>query len=137
MGRFAKIFEFTRKTSKKHRPCKKKAQKISQQNLDCKVLMYLTHEYLQYLREQQNCSLCYKKRDIEPHHVKYIGMGRDRKKPLAEHYSAIPVCRDCHTEYHNLGEKMYSIKHQVNPYEIAWYWLSKFLTRKEDNGIQT
>ena len=56
-------------------------------------------------------------------------MGRDRNKPLREHYTAIPVCRICHTEYHNLGKKMYSIKHQINPYEIALYYLSKFLIK--------
>jgi|TARA_S200002703_G_scaffold83357_1_gene71809 hypothetical protein len=96
--------------------------------------MYLTHKYLQYLREQDHCSLCYTKGPVEPHHVKYLGMGSDRKKELPEHYSAIPVCRACHQEYHQLGEKMYSAKHQVNPYEIAWYWLSKFLINKENNG---
>ena len=89
-----------------------------------------THEYLQYLREQEHCSLCYKETPTEPHHIDQIGMGRDRKKPLRRHYTAIPVCRHCHTEYHNLGKKMYSIKHQVNPYEIALYYLSKFLIKK-------
>ena len=91
--------------------------------------MEQTHEYLQYLREQEHCSLCYKETPTEPHHIDQIGMGRDRKKPLREHYTAIPVCRICHTEYHNLGKKMYSIKHQINPYEIALYYLSKFLIK--------
>tara|TARA_Y100000401_G_scaffold38325_1_gene28929 strand:+ start:19104 stop:19409 length:306 start_codon:yes stop_codon:yes gene_type:complete len=97
-----------------------------------KVLMYKTHKYLEYLREQTHCSLCYKETPIEPHHIDQIGMGRDRKKPLRVHYTAIPVCRPCHDEYHRLGKKMYSIKHQINPYEIALYHLSKFLI-KEDN----
>jgi|TARA_A100001201_G_C3998045_1_gene173665 hypothetical protein len=96
--------------------------------------MTQTQEYLQYLREQTHCSLCYKHTPTEPHHIEQIGMGRNRKNPrLREHYSAIPVCRACHVEYHNLGKKMYSIKHQINPYEIALYWLSKFLLNKEDN----
>ncbi len=94
--------------------------------------MYDTHKYLQYLRSQRHCSLCYKESITEPHHIDQIGMGRDRKKNLREHYTAIPVCRTCHTEYHNLGKKMYSRKHQINPYEIALYWLSKFLMEKED-----
>jgi hypothetical protein len=47
--------------------------------------MYLTHKYLQYLREQDHCSLCYTKGPVEPHHVKYLGMGSDRKKELPEH----------------------------------------------------
>tara|TARA_R100001530_G_scaffold100928_1_gene70177 strand:- start:167 stop:469 length:303 start_codon:yes stop_codon:yes gene_type:complete len=89
-----------------------------------------THEYLQYLREQEHCSLCYKETPTEPHHIDQVGMGRNRAKPLRVHYTAIPVCRICHAEYHQLGKKMYSIKHQVNPYEIALYWLSKFLIKE-------
>ena len=91
--------------------------------------MELTHIYLEYLREQKHCSLCHKQKPIEPHHIDQIGMGRDRKKPLREHYTAIPVCRQCHTEYHDLGKNRYCSKHQVNPYEIALYWVSRFLTK--------
>ena len=90
-----------------------------------------TQKYLDDIREQSYCSLCYKKEAIEPHHVKFIGMGRNRKRELVEHYSAIPVCRPCHTEYHNLGELAYSKKHNINPYEIAWYYLSKYLPHQK------
>tara|TARA_Y100000401_G_scaffold10522_1_gene7194 strand:- start:6211 stop:6498 length:288 start_codon:yes stop_codon:yes gene_type:complete len=93
----------------------------------------LTHQYLQYLREQTHCSLCYKQTPTEPHHIDQIGMGRNRKNPkLREHLTAIAVCRHCHQEWHDLGKKRYCIKHQVNPYEIALYYLSKFLLKKED-----
>ena len=95
--------------------------------------MLKTHEYLNYLRKQNHCSLCYKPKPIEPHHIDQIGMGRNRKSNLREHFTAIPVCRECHSEYHNLGKKMYSIKHQVNPYEIALYYLSKYLMRKNES----
>ena len=54
-------------------------------------------------------------------------MGRDRKKELVEHYSAIPVCRQCHTTYHNLGMKEFQFKFDINVYELAHYYLSKHL----------
>lgn len=92
-----------------------------------------THKYLQYLREQKHCSLCYRETPTEPHHIDQVGMGRDRSKSLRVHYTAIPCCRICHQEYHQLGKKVYSEKHQINPYEIALYYLSKFLI-KEKNG---
>ena len=98
--------------------------------------MERSHKYLQFLREQTHCSLCYKYGNIEPHHIDQVGMGRDRKKNLRVHFTAIPVCRPCHTEYHNLGKKMYSIKHQVNPYEIALYWLSKYLMKGTNGSSQ-
>lgn len=93
-------------------------------------MKYHTEEYLDYVRKFPHCSLCYKKGPVEPHHINQIGMGRNRKNPLIEHYSAIPVCRPCHTEYHNLGMKVYCNKHQVNAFEIAHYFLSKFLKDK-------
>ena len=83
--------------------------------------------YLDYIRQQKHCSLCYKKGPVEPHHIDMIGMGRNRNKPLREHYSAIPVCRPCHREYHDRGEKMYCIKHQINPYDIVYHYLSKYM----------
>lgn len=82
---------------------------------------------MNYIRQQEVCCLCYNKKPIEPHHICFIGMGRDRKKELREHYSAVPVCRECHIEYHHLGEKAYANKHNINPYELAWYYLANYL----------
>ena len=93
-------------------------------------MTYATEDYLSFIREQPYCSFCYTKGPVEPHHIKQIGMGRNRKKPLIEHYSAVPVCRICHSEYHSLGMKIYSIKHQVNVFEIAHYYLTKYLEYK-------
>tara|TARA_R110002012_G_scaffold36532_9_gene103067 strand:- start:2260 stop:2544 length:285 start_codon:yes stop_codon:yes gene_type:complete len=89
-----------------------------------------TKDYLDYIRQQPHCCFCYTKGIVEPHHIKYIGMGRDRKKSLREHWSAVPVCRPCHSEYHSLGEKVYSTKHQINSYEIVYHYLSKYLQEK-------
>ena len=52
---------------------------------------------------------------------------KSRKRELVEHYSAIPVCRQCHTTYHNLGMKEFQFKFDINVYELAHYYLSKHL----------
>ena len=84
-------------------------------------------DYLMNIREQYRCSVCLKEKNIEPHHIIQIGMGRDRKKQLIEHYSAIPVCRPCHQDYHSLGKKTFQFKYNVNIYEIAFDYLSKII----------
>ena len=91
-----------------------------------------TKKYLDYIRQQPHCCLCYNKGKVEPHHINMIGMRRDRKKNLREHYSAVPVCRPCHQEYHQLGEKAYSKKHNINPYELAWFYLANYLPHKDN-----
>ena len=84
-------------------------------------------EYLDKIREEEFCSTCMKKTNIEPHHVNFIGMGRDRKKELIEHYSSIPVCRLCHQTYHKVGRKTFEFKYDVNIYDLAHHYLSKHL----------
>lgn len=54
-------------------------------------------------------------------------MGRDRRKALRSHYSAVPCCRPCHQEYHRLGADAYAKKHNINPYELAWHYLADYL----------
>ena len=88
-------------------------------------------DYLDKIRKEKYCSVCMKKTKVEPHHIKEIGMGRNRKKQLVEHYSAIPVCRPCHQTYHRIGKKTFEFKFDVNIYGLAHYYLSKHLHREE------
>ena len=74
------------------------------------------------------CCLCLKKDiECEPHHIEFVGMGRDRKKELKEHYSSVPVCRVCHQEYHHLGTKQYCRKYNLDRYELVFHYLSNYL----------
>ena len=84
-------------------------------------------DYVDLIRSEKYCSVCMQKGLVEPHHINQIGMGRDRKKQLVEHYSAIPVCRQCHTTYHNIGIKDFQFKYEINVYELAHHYLSKYL----------
>ena len=49
-------------------------------------------DYLQAIREKYP--------DKEPHHCLTVGMGRNRKKQLAEHYTAVPLTREEHDAFH-------------------------------------
>jgi len=83
--------------------------------------------HVEYIRKKVTCCNCYKKRPIDPHHVNQLGMGRDRKKQLKEHYSVIPLCRACHQEYHHLGKKRFEKKHKIDVFEQAHYFLSEHI----------
>ena len=83
--------------------------------------------YLKAIRSETRCSVCYQQRTIEPHHIDQIGMGRNRKNELIEHFSAIPVCRPCHQHYHQVGRKQFEFKHGINCYEIIYDYLSKYI----------
>ena len=84
-------------------------------------------EYLQNIKEEFRCSACYKEGKMDAHHINSIGMGRNRKNQLREHYSAIPLCRICHQEYHKIGKKTFEFKHDINLYETAFSLLSGYL----------
>ncbi|MFQ5445057.1 MAG: putative HNHc nuclease [Nitrospinales bacterium] len=54
-------------------------------------------KYLDYIRSLP-CAYC--GQPAEPHHLKAVGMGRNRKRPMKEHLTTIPVCRQHHNEAH-------------------------------------
>lgn len=66
-----------------------------------------------------------------PHHLKAVGAGRDRKKPLMEHYTLAPdLCPAHHSEYHNIGERKFIEKHG-DIWKYALLELAKYLFMKE------
>jgi len=78
--------------------------------------------YLEKIRRIP-CLIC--RSEAEPHHLKAIGMGRDRKKDLIEHLTAIPLCRKHHTEIHTLGQKTFEEKHKINLWKQNFFILMK------------
>ena len=83
--------------------------------------------FLDFLREQTNCCVCLEFGPVEPHHLISVGMGRDRKKPMMEHFSAVPVCRLCHTQYHAKGLKDFEEQWNQNMFKTNHKFLSKFI----------
>jgi len=58
-------------------------------------------DYLDWVRGK-GCCVC--GQPGEPHHLKAVGMGRNRKRPMAEHYTVVPLCRVHHTQIHQEGQ---------------------------------
>jgi len=73
-------------------------------------------DYLNYIRKLP-CSVC--GQQAEPHHLEAIGMGMNRKKPTPRHYSAIPLCREHHTEIHWNRQK-FEEKYRFNSWKEAF-----------------
>ena len=88
-------------------------------------------EFIEFIRNQRFCCVCLKKGEVEPHHLKAVGMGMNRKKPMKEHFSAVPVCRFCHIDYHQIGMKEFEKKHKQNMYYTNHVYLVKFIEEYE------
>ena len=66
----------------------------------------------------------------EPHHLKAVGMGNDREKPMPEHFTAVPLCRNMHTQVHNMGLYAFTTKHKINLWEESHYYFIGFLVKE-------
>ena len=86
-------------------------------------------DYLNFIREQTYCIVCLNDGDVEPHHLKPIGSGGNRKKENERHYTAIPVCRFCHSEYHAKGERFQANKHNMNHWKELSQYIRKYLCK--------
>jgi hypothetical protein len=68
-------------------------------------------KYLEAVREL-SCVVCWGQ--AVPHHMDVIGMGRNRKNSLQEHYTTIPLCTEHHTEWHNVGNTAFNEKYAID-----------------------
>ena len=93
-------------------------------------------KYLDFIRKQKYCIVCLKTTPIEPHHLQAVGMGGNRKKQIQQHYTAIPVCRKCHREYHDKGEKYQAEKYRMNHWKESVKFLQKYLLEIYANSKQ-
>jgi hypothetical protein len=81
-------------------------------------------DYIRYIRECL-CIVC--DAPAEPHHLKRVGMGRDRKKKLREHLSAISLCHEHHMQLHNIGEMKFTNKYRIDLWRCSHRLLISFL----------
>ena len=95
-------------------------------------------EYLEVVKGHYHCTTCMKQVPVEAHHLRSVGMGRNRMREMIEHYSAIPVCRKCHREYHDVGQAEFEKRHKVNCFEINQDLLAKasytYYNKEKDFG---
>lgn len=64
----------------------------------------------------RKCCVCGKPADL--HHVDAVGMGNDREAVIHIGRDALPLCREHHTELHNIGNSSFMGKYHIKPAKI-------------------
>lgn len=85
-------------------------------------------EYLDFIRAKQCCVSG--KSVADPHHLHALGMGANRKKPNARHFTCVPLSRDMHTELHQQGMAYFQQKYKIDLWQEAYYFFVNFLVQK-------
>lgn len=83
-------------------------------------------KYIEFIKTKK-CTACYTT-PVDPDHLISVGMGHNRKNPMLEHFTCIPLCRQCHTERHQIGNELFEKKHKVDLWRDAFNYLMEFLT---------
>lgn len=92
--------------------------------------------YLSYIRELP-CVVCNMflngELKSDAHHIKAIGMGRNRKK-MSENqhieHGVVPLCRLHHQEFHNIGITEFEKKNNINLWKDCYRLLVKWMQNK-------
>ena len=84
----------------------------------------------------RKCCICGKPADV--HHVRALGMGRDREDVVHEGMEVLPLCRIHHTEAHKLGRLTFKSKYHIGRgVELDSYLCDMLnLPRSDENGSQ-
>ena len=64
----------------------------------------------------KKCAVCGRHADL--HHVDAVGMGRNRKEICHVGMRALPLCREHHTEIHNVGQEDFLRRYFLEPVKI-------------------
>ncbi|WP_338626201.1 putative HNHc nuclease [Selenomonas sp. TAMA-11512] len=64
----------------------------------------------------KRCAVCGRKAEL--HHVDAVGMGRNRKEICHIGMRALPLCREHHSEAHNIGEDDFLKRYILEPVQI-------------------
>ena len=90
-------------------------------------------EYLKWFRKQEFPCIITMQGAV-PHHIVPVGMGRNKKLDLPEHWMLVPLSNEYHTQgnksVHKLGIEKFQLRHDVNLYEEGYKFLVKYLEDK-------
>lgn len=75
--------------------------------------------YVDWIRKKSCCITGYEHSD--PHHLDAIGMGQNRNRPSYKHFTCVPLCREKHSELHQIGQKAFERRYNCNLWEVAFY----------------
>lgn len=68
-------------------------------------------DYIYSCLVTKKCCICGRHADL--HHSDHIGMGRDREEIIHEGMTALPLCREHHTECHMIGQESFENKYHL------------------------
>jgi hypothetical protein len=86
---------------------------------------FISEEYLEFIRHQPCCNpKCDGKgnRKSDPHHTKSVKSG-------GSDLTAVPLCRECHSECHNTGIITFQVWKGINFFEIMESLLRKAIEK--------
>jgi len=90
--------------------------------------------YLDHIRSWKYCAVCLKEGSVSPSHLEHTGMGSKKIKPHVEHFTAIPMCFQCHiVDFHNMTWAEFEEKHVVDLWRLAHRILREWLWNQENN----
>ena len=80
-------------------------------------------DYINYIKSK-HCIVCGVS-PVDPDHLEHIGMGNNRnsKSSLLKNYTCVSLCRQHHSERHDLGLRRFEEKHNLNLWKEAFYLL--------------
>lgn len=83
----------------------------------------------------KKCCICGAKADL--HHVDRVGMGRNRNEIIHEGMEVLPLCREHHTECHNMGQDSFNARYHIDggiAVDKTIGRIYKLKTRKEEKN---
>lgn len=89
--------------------------------IDPKPEKVIDEAYKKYILSH-SCLVC-PRREVDPDHLRARGTGSASQND----YSLIPLCREHHSERHQLGNSRFEQRHAVNLWKEAWRLLSCWL----------
>jgi len=86
-------------------------------------------EYLQWVRSQ-SCCVC-GRTPVDPDHLKARGRGEAKRND----FTAIPLCREHHSERGQLGDEKFQEECKINLWEEVAYRLMRFWIYRVNHGV--
>ena len=75
-----------------------------------------------------SCGLCATV-PVDAHHLDSVGMGGNRMEVIIEDYSCVPLCREHHQEWHQIGDTEFLRLNYVNLWKVS-YLMNKSFRRE-------
>ena len=85
--------------------------------------MSLNKKFIDFVKTF-GCSVC-GCTQVDAHHLDTIGMGGNRKGENIEDFSCVPLCRQHHQEWHQIGDREFTTKHSIK------LWKTNYLLNRQ------